>query len=141
MQRISIHRFLFNAILFRMYSKKETYKALEPFSRNANVGSHHTKDPDWIGMKKKLTELYAAPTPVWGGMFYPATLIATESSNGNWKYFKNISCAKDKVLGTYMSSKAPGVLLLEIPRRRHISTRSNGVVQPVGKQTRSKPVV
>ena len=63
MQRISIHRFLFNAILFRMYSKKETNVALEPFSRNARVGSHHTKDPDWIGMKKKkLTELYAAPT-------------------------------------------------------------------------------
>ena len=31
MQRISIHRFLFSAILFRMYSKKETYVALEPF--------------------------------------------------------------------------------------------------------------
>ena len=31
MQRISIHRFLFNTILFRMYSKKETHVALEPF--------------------------------------------------------------------------------------------------------------
>ena len=39
MQRISIHRFLFNAILFRMHSKKETYVALEPFSRYASVGS------------------------------------------------------------------------------------------------------
>jgi len=78
MQRISIHRFLFNLILFRMYSKKETYVALEPFSRNASVGSHHTRDstaPDWIGMQKKLAELYARKTPVWGGMFYPSTLI------------------------------------------------------------------
>jgi len=73
MQRISIHRFLFNAILFRMYSKKETYVALEPFSRNASVGSHYTRDstaPDWIGMQNKLAELYAGQTPVWGGMFY-----------------------------------------------------------------------
>ena len=44
MQRISIHRSLFNSILFRMCSKEETYVALEPFSRNASVGSHHTRD-------------------------------------------------------------------------------------------------
>ena len=43
-RRISIHRFLFNSILFRMYSKKETYVAFEPFCRNASVGSHLTRD-------------------------------------------------------------------------------------------------
>lgn len=92
MQRISIHRFLFNAILFRMYSKKETYVALEPFSRNASVGS----PPDWVGMQNKLAELYAGQTPVWGGMFYPATLIAARSGTGNWVCFKNQSCPKEK---------------------------------------------
>ena len=92
MQRISIHRFLFNAILFRMYSKKETYVALEPFSRNASVGS----PPDWVGVQNKLAELYAGQTPVWGGMFYPATLIAARSGTGNWKYFKNQSSPKEK---------------------------------------------
>ena len=99
MQRISIHRFLFNAILFRMYSKKETYVALEPFSRNASVGSHHINDstaPDWVGMQNKLAELYAGQTPVWGGVFYPATLIAARSGTGNWKYFKNQSSPKEK---------------------------------------------
>jgi hypothetical protein len=99
MQRISIHRFLFNLILFRMYSKKETYVALEPFSRNASVGSHHTRDstaPDWIGMQKKLAELYARKTPVWGGMFYPSTLIASRSSTGNWKHFKKARSPKDQ---------------------------------------------
>ena len=99
--RISIHRFLFNAILFRMYSKKETYVALEPFSRNASVGSHHTRDsaaPDWVGMQNKLAELYAGQTPVWGGMFYPATLIAARSGTGKWVYFENQSCPKEKAL-------------------------------------------
>ena len=68
-RKISIHRFLFNSILFRMYSKKETYVAFEPFCRNASVGSHLTRDneaPDWAGMEKKLAELYAGQTPVWG---------------------------------------------------------------------------
>ena len=40
MQRISIHRFLFNAILFRMYSKKETDVALEPFFLAMLVSVH-----------------------------------------------------------------------------------------------------
>ena len=80
MQRISVHRFLFNAILFRMYSKKETYVALEPFSRNASVGS----PPDWVGVQNKLAELYAGQTAVWGAVFYPATLTAARSGNGKW---------------------------------------------------------
>ena len=92
MQRISIHRFLFNAILFRMYSKKENIRPSSLFSRNASVGS----PPDWVGMQNKLAELYAGQTPVWGGMFYPATLSAARSRTGNWKYFKNQSSPKKK---------------------------------------------
>ena len=115
MQRISIHRLLFNAILFRMHSKKETYLALEPFSRNACVGS----PPDWVGMQNKLAELYAGQTPVWGGMFYPATLIAARSGNGKGHY-KTKAAQKRKLLGTCMSSNAPGMLLPKIPRHRHI---------------------
>ena len=92
MQRISIHRFLFSTILFRMYSKKETYVALEPYSRNASVGS----PPDWVGMQNKLAELYAGETTVWGGLFYHATLIAARSGTGNWEYFKKLSSPKEK---------------------------------------------
>ena len=79
MQRISIHRFLFNTILFRMCSKEETYVALEPFSRNASVGS----PPDWVGMQNKLAELYAGQTTVWGGLFYLAILVAARSGSGS----------------------------------------------------------
>ena len=99
MQRLSIHNFIFRSILFRMYSKKETYVALEPFSRCARVGSHHTRDstaPNWIGMEKKLAELYAQQTPVWGGMFYPSTLIAAMDGTGKWKYFKKSSGPNDQ---------------------------------------------
>ena len=46
--RMSIHRFIFSSALFRMYSNKETYEALRPFCRDADV---HKKQPDWIGME------------------------------------------------------------------------------------------
>ncbi len=98
-QRLSIHNFIFKSILFRMYSKKETYVALEPFSRCARVGSHHTRDstpPSWIGMEKKLAELYAQQTPVWGGMFYPSTLSAVLDRTGNWKCLKSIEGPNDQ---------------------------------------------
>jgi len=52
--RISIHRFLFSSALFRMYSKRETYEALNPFCRYAVA---HQRGPDWIGMENKLTHL------------------------------------------------------------------------------------
>jgi hypothetical protein len=91
--RMSIHRFIFSSVLFRMYSKKETYEALSLFCRGAVV---HKNEPDWIGMENKLTQLYEDPTPVWGGMFYPATLIAAKGDYGNWKSFRNLTTARQK---------------------------------------------
>ena len=52
-KRISIHRFLFNAILFRMYSKKETYVDLEPFL--AMLVSVHTILPIQPGLVCKTS--------------------------------------------------------------------------------------
>ena len=98
-KRISIHRFLFTCVMFRLFSKEETFVALEPFSRNARVGFHPTRDsvaPDWVGMQNKLAELYAGSTAVWGAMFYPATLTAARSRTGSWKYFGKLSSPKEK---------------------------------------------
>ena len=91
--RMSIHRFLFSSALFRMYSKRETYEALNPFCRYAVA---HQRGPDWIGMENKLTQLYEDPSPVWGGMFYPATLIAAKDEEGEWKTFRHLTTAKQK---------------------------------------------
>ena len=46
-------------------------------------------------MLTSLTELYGSGK-VWGGMFYPATLVAARKDNGRWKSFRNITTARQK---------------------------------------------
>ena len=38
-----------------------------------------------------MASLYAGPEPVWGGMFYPATLKAVRASSGRFKCFRDVS--------------------------------------------------
>ena len=91
--RISMHRSVLSSALFRMYSKPTTYTALSQYCRNAVA---NRCDPDWTGMENKLEQLYSSPEPVWGGMFYPATLIAAKSKNGSWKTFRNLRTNKQR---------------------------------------------
>eukprot|EP00972_Heterocapsa_arctica_P059200 8731047-Heterocapsa_arctica.AAC.1 len=63
---MSVHNFMFHAVLFRMYSKVSTYEAL-----SNHVGALQL---DWTAMKTTLARLYREPGSVWGGMFDPATL-------------------------------------------------------------------
>ena len=54
------------------------------------------REPDWTGMIAKLQELHDSSQTVWGGMFYPATLIAAKSKNGSWKTFRKLRTAQQK---------------------------------------------
>ena len=84
---VSFQQFIVLSVLFRMHSKSETYMALCKFFDNAVPGR---QDPDWAGLVRELTTLYKSPNPVWGGMFYPATLKAARDNNGRWKSFRNL---------------------------------------------------
>ena len=84
---VSFQRFIALSVLFRMYSKPETYMALCKFFDKAVPGR---QDPDWDGLVRELATLYSSPQPVWGGMFYPATLKAARDNNGRWKRFRNL---------------------------------------------------
>ena len=70
-EKLSIHAFLCHSVLFRMYSKESSYKALSKYVGVVQLGK---KEPDWINMEDALAELYAGNDAVWGGMFYPFTL-------------------------------------------------------------------
>ena len=83
--KMSIYSFMFRAALFRLYSKPSTYQAL---CTHVGAPQPDRTDPDWRGMEKKLTGLYAGPEPVWGGMFYPATLKTAKLANGHLKCFR-----------------------------------------------------
>ena len=80
--RMSIHNFMFRAALFRMYSKPSTYEVL---CQHVGAPQPDSRPPDFKGMEKALVKLYAARDPVWGGMFYPATLKAVTLLNGRVK--------------------------------------------------------
>ena len=82
--RMSIHNFMFRAALFRMYSKPSTYEAL---CQHVGAPQPDIRPPDFKSMEKALVKLYAAREPVWGGMFYPATLRAVTFLNGRVKLF------------------------------------------------------
>ena len=82
--RMSIHNFMFRAALFRMYSKPSTYEAL---CQHVGAPQPDSRPPDFKSMEKALVKLYAAREPVWGGMFYPATLRAVTFLNGKVKLF------------------------------------------------------
>ena len=83
---VSFQRFIALSVLFRMYSKPETYQALSKFFDHAEPGG---QDPDWDGLVCELASLYSSPQPVWGGMFYPSTLKAVRNNNGRWRQFRN----------------------------------------------------
>ena len=83
----SISSFMFRCALFRLYSRPGTYTALAKHVRQRQPGS---KGPDWRSMQKTLARMYAGLEPVWGGMFYPATLKAVKLANGKTKMFKNV---------------------------------------------------
>ena len=93
--RMGIEAFLAHSILFRMYNKQATYEALKKHAGALQPGK---RDPDWAGMEKELTTLYAGSEAVWGGMFYPATLRAAKLGNGKWKRFKRggVTTPQDK---------------------------------------------
>ena len=80
--KLSIHGFLFHSVLFRMYSRESTYRALGEYAGAAQPGKN---EPDWLGMEAALAKLYAESDPVWGGMFYPATLRAAKDKTGRWR--------------------------------------------------------
>jgi len=84
--RMSIHNFMFRAALFTMYSKPSTYEAL---CQHVGAPKPDSCRPDFKRMEKALVTLYAAPEPVWGGMFYPSTLRAVTFLNGRVKLFPN----------------------------------------------------
>ena len=83
--RFSIHKFLFHSVLFRMYSKESTYTALR---KHASAPQPGIREPDWAGMEVELANLYAGSDPVWGGMFYPATLRKAKCESGRWRKFR-----------------------------------------------------
>ena len=74
--KLSIHGFMFHSVLFRMYSKESTYRALGEYAGAAQPGKH---EPNWLGMEAALAKLYAGSDPVWGEMLYLATLRAKMS--------------------------------------------------------------
>ena len=91
--RTSIQNFMFHAALFRMYSNPPTYEALCQY---VDASMHDDRAPDFQGMEKALAKLYAAKAPVWGGMFYPATLKSVTFRNGKVRHFRKISTAAQK---------------------------------------------
>ena len=91
--RTSIQNFMFRAAMFRMYSKPSTYEALSPY---VNASMRGDRAPDFQRMEKALAKLYAAKAPVWGGMFYPATLKVVMFRNGKVKHFHKISTPTQK---------------------------------------------
>ena len=76
--KLSIHGFMFHSVLFRMYSKESTYRALSEYAGAAQPGKD---EPNWLGMEAALAKLYAESDAVWGGMFYPATLRGAKEKN------------------------------------------------------------
>ena len=80
--KLSIHGFVFHSILFRMYSKGSTYRALSEYAGAAQPGKD---EPNWLGMEAALAKLYAEYDAVGGGMFYPATLRAVKDKTGRWR--------------------------------------------------------
>ena len=80
--KLSIHGFLFHSVLFRMYSRESTYRALGEYAGAAQPGKD---EPDWLGMEAALAKLYAESDPVWGGMFYQASLRAAKDKTGRWR--------------------------------------------------------
>ena len=77
--KLPIPGFLFHSVLFRMYSKESTYRALSEYAGAAQPGKD---EPNWPGMEAALAKLYAGSDAVWGGMFYPATLRAAKDKTG-----------------------------------------------------------
>ena len=73
---------MFHSVLFRMYSKESTYRALSEHAGAAQPGKN---EPNWLGMEAALAKLYAGSDAVWGGMFYPATLRAVKDKTGRWR--------------------------------------------------------
>ncbi len=73
---------MFHSVLFRMYSKESTYRALSEYAGAAQLGKD---EPNWLGMEAALAKLYAESDAVWGGMFYPATLRAAKGKTGRWR--------------------------------------------------------
>ena len=65
-----------------MYSKESAHRALGEYVGAAQPGKH---EPNWLGMEAALAKLYAESDPVWGGMFYPATLRAAKDKAGRWR--------------------------------------------------------
>ena len=84
-RRMSIHGFLFQCALFRIYSKPATYESL---AKHAGALQPGGKAPDWAGMRATLVQLYAQGS-VFGGMFYPMTLRAGKSKNRGWRTCSN----------------------------------------------------
>ena len=80
--RLSIRGFIFHSVLFRMYSKESTYRALAEYAGAAQPGKD---EPNWLGMEAALAKLYAGSDAVWGGVFYPATLRAVKDKTGRWR--------------------------------------------------------
>ena len=80
--KLSIHGFMFHSVLFRVYSKESTYRALSEHAGAAQPGKN---EPNWLGMEAALAKLYAGSNAVWGGMFYPATLRAVKDKTGRWR--------------------------------------------------------
>ena len=64
--KLSIHDFMFHSVLFRMYSKESTYRALNEYAGAAQPGKD---EPNWAGMEAALVKLYAGSDAVWGSMF------------------------------------------------------------------------
>jgi len=79
---LSIHGFLFHSVLFTMYSRESTYRALSEYAGAAQPGKD---EPDWLGMEGALVKLYAESHPVWGGLSYVATLTAVKDERGWWR--------------------------------------------------------
>ena len=55
--QLSIDGFVFHSVLFRMYSKESTYRALSEHAGAAQPGNN---EPNWLGMEAALAKLQLA---------------------------------------------------------------------------------
>ena len=107
--QLSIHGFMLHSVLFRMYSKESTYRALSEYAGAARPGKD---EPNRLGMEAALAQVYAETGAVWGGMFYPTTLRAAKDKTGRCRKLQAAIPKQQAKRDTHVHNRAGSALQL-----------------------------
>lgn len=92
-QDVPLNTFFMMCLAYRRFNRPSTWQTLE---ENRWLGAGLSA-PRWHTLRAALARLFAARTPVFGGVFYPATLRAFMRA-GRWVSIGNMSQANRETL-------------------------------------------